>query len=151
MRTNNPHPKKRYQTLRVLTMKITFSFFISTILQEHEARFSQTLKNKLRTVSTIKKLRINKRKRINFKPKKKLNSVLIQSNEVLVIFQYLLVNFSWFQIINWCCTLRRQLRKFLAVIKIKKNSLLCFCSYFDEAANKAFTLAGRAFGIKRFF
>ena len=54
--------------------------------------FAQNLRTNIMNNASLssKKEIKNKRKRINFKSKKKLNTVLIQNDKILVICQYLL-------------------------------------------------------------
>ena len=55
-----------------------------------------------------------------FKSKKKLNSVLIQNYEVLVIDHYLqakLQRFADYKV-RYSCAMRKESRKFLAVVQI---------------------------------
>ena len=60
----------------------------------------------------------NKQERINFKSKK-LNSALIQNDEILVIFQNYKLNCKDPEITECCCALCKQLRKLLAVVQVE--------------------------------
>ena len=76
-----------------------------------------------------------------------MSSVLIQNDEILVIFQYLLENCNDFKITEFCCVLCRLLRKVLAVVQIEKKlglALLRCC----KSSTKAFTQADRKLEIK---
>ena len=86
----------------------------------------EQIKNNAGLISKKKKKKKikNKRNRINFKSKKKLNTVQIQKDEILAIFKYLQAKLQQFR--DYRILLRRRLRKFLPDFQ-------CFLQFYDAA------------------
>ena len=105
-----------------------FHYFFVTIIFHENPRLivAQNLK-KSQPPSVTKRLET---KRINFKSWKQLNSVLIQNDEILVIFQYLQAKYCNNSKITECCfKLRKQVINIWMFSSQKKSVFFRFCSF----------------------
>ena len=71
--------------------------------------------------SSAKKKNSEKTKKKNFKSKKKLNSVLIQNRQILVIFEYLQAKLQRFRDCRMLLRTRKAIEKTLADVQIKDH------------------------------
>ena len=97
------------------------------------------------SASTVTKIK----KKFFFKSKKKLNSVLVQNNQILEIYQYLQANLQRFR--DYEVLLCRQLKNVLAVVQIEKQKFAFLLLQFYDAAKtgkKSFSEANIAFRNK---
>ena len=110
------------------------------------------VKNKFRTMPASALNKINKRKRIYFKPKKKLKFCADSKRWNCSDFPVFNQNYNDFEIIVCCCALRRHLRKLLTVAHIKKKLAFLLLQLYDSCKSKQKAItqfrADRAFGIK---
>ena len=92
-------------------------------------------------------------KRINFKSKKKLNSEVIQNDEILGdLSVFASQNSSDSEITKVLLRIAQAIKKILSwLFKLKKNSLLQYYDSTIKTAKEAFTQGHRAFGIKQFY